>query len=552
MKQTYINLLLSWPKKSRSKNALNHPELLIFLDKSFPTLDDLSSKIRCLLEDGPYCIICGNPVKLRRNKTCSRLCRDKEQEPNQALRVEKHKKTMLEKYGVDNIGKLPSTTEKRNATMLKKYGALVSEKSLNSIKSRTDKFIEKSKKTMLEKHGVSNPGQLSDHREKCRATMLKKYGVDSYYKSSEFASVMEERRYKVYDNYCPAEITLLNITDDEEKQKMFSSPNKRITFNCTTCENTETIPSETFKWRINQTGTPCRTCSGISQGSLKETEIAEFIKNDLGLNIQRNARILPEGKEIDIYIPILKIGIEFDGLYWHNDLRIDKNYHKRKQIEAEEMGIRLIHIFEDEWDRRKQVVKSRLSNLAQKSVFRVQARKCTIKTITLHQERQFLDTNHLQGYVASSVKLGLFYDGQLVSVMTFSKPNLSKGQKKQEGRWELLRFCSLANYHVMGGANKLFSYFVKEFNPMEVLSFADRRWSAAASVYNLLGFDYVGETSVNYWYFKAHEGIRYHRFALRKNKNDDQSLTEYQNRLAQGYLRIWDCGSSKWIWKRAE
>ena len=99
----------------------------------------------------------------------------------------------------------------------------------------------------------------------------------------------------------------------------------------------------------------------------------------------------------------------------------------------------------------------------------------------------------------------------------------------------------------MGGASKLFAHFVKHYTPIKVLSFADKRWSTG-NLYQQLKFTSVGDTRINYWYIDTKNTKRIYRYALRKNKNDDQSLTEYENRIKQGYKRIWDCGSSKWEW----
>jgi hypothetical protein len=129
--------------------------------------------------------------------------------------------------------------------------------------------------------------------------------------------------------------------------------------------------------------------------------------------------------------------------------------------------------------------------------------------------------------------------------MTFSKVNLSKGHRNKKA-WELLRFASLKDVVVIGAASKLFSYFIKEYSPEEVISYSDNRWNTGKT-YENIGFKYNGDTGIGYWYI--FENRRLHRFNLRKRSTDDQEKTEYENRLIQGYKRIWDCGNSKWIWK---
>jgi hypothetical protein len=254
---------------------------------------------------------------------------------------------------------------------------------------------------------------------------------------------------------------------------------------------------------------------------------------------------LANNRQVDVYCPVFQIGFEFDGLYWHNDLRLEKTYHLDKTHAAASQGIRLIHVFEDEWDFKRPIVESRIKHLlgiSSKSIF---ARKCKIGSVDKATEKAFMEQNHIQGHAKSSVAYGLYYNNELVSVMTFSKPSKAKGQKNIPGHWELLRFCSVLDTHVVGGAGKLLAHFVKHHEPVQILSFADSRWSIG-TLYKSLGFIENTHTAINYWYVKGER--RYHRYALRKSSSDNQCLTEYQNRLNQGYLRIWDCGSSKWIW----
>jgi hypothetical protein len=284
-------------------------------------------------------------------------------------------------------------------------------------------------------------------------------------------------------------------------------------------------------------------CSGINKGSLKEQQIKQFIKS-LGLEILENKKLLGN-QEIDIFVPEKKIGIEFNGLFWHNDTRVDKKYHFEKLCAAQKQGIKLIHIFEDEWEHKKEIVKQKLTYALGMSNEKIYARKCEVKIINKEQEKGFLDLWHIQGSAKSKIKLGLYFANELVAVMTFAALNPAKGGKRKCNHWELVRFCTRKN--VVGGASKLFTFFIKQYQPQHVISYGDLRWGSG-KLYQTLGFDYQGNTSLNYWYIDLKNLKRIHRFALRKNKKDDQQLTEYENRLKQGYLRIWDCGNSRWTW----
>ncbi len=174
---------------------------------------------------------------------------------------------------------------------------------------------------------------------------------------------------------------------------------------------------------------------------------------------------------------------------------------------------------------------------------RFYARKCVVKEITSEEANAFLNKNHLQGSGRSNVCVGLFSNDVLVSVMTFSNNNVSR---KLKG-WELNRFASECGTVVVGGASKMFSYFLKKYAPSQVISYSDTRWSDG-NLYSELGFSYEGNTRCNYWYFKRGTVKRLHRFALRKQKTDNNELTEYENRALMGYSRIFDYGNGKWVW----
>lgn len=287
----------------------------------------------------------------------------------------------------------------------------------------------------------------------------------------------------------------------------------------------------------------CHTCYPITSGSSnQEKDLINFLSSYVKL--EKNNRKILSPREIDILIPNLNLAIEYNGLYWHSEIFKDKNYHLNKKNDSLASGYRMIHIFEDEWINHRDIVKSRLLSIIKKSQHRIYARKCTIKEIDSSTANNFIKQNHLQGVGRSNVRIGLYYQNQLVSVMTFLKGDISKSIKD----WELNRFCSIINTNVVGASGKLFNYFIKNYNPKTIISFSDRRWSQDEAVYSLLGFKFDHNTKPNYWYFLPNKCKRIHRFSLRKNSNSN--LSERELRESQGYLRIYDCGSSKWIWSK--
>lgn len=292
----------------------------------------------------------------------------------------------------------------------------------------------------------------------------------------------------------------------------------------------------------------CPTCFPRTYTVSKpETELFEFVQSLEPTAIQ-SYRPRYHSKEIDIFIPRLKLGLEFNGLYWHSEQVLLANNQPKtkdfiKQQQAQTHGIRLIQIFEDEWATAQDIVKSRITNLLAKTQTVVYARKCVIQLVTSRQAAEFCNQNHIMGSGRSNERLGLYFDNQLISVMTFSKSNLSR---KIVG-WELNRFCSKINIQVVGGASRLFKKFIQLHAPTQVVSYSDNRWSVGG-IYSTLGFAKTSSGTPNYWYIPQNTTSRIHRFNLRKNKLDDPLLSESQNRYLQGYNKIWDSGSSKWEW----
>lgn len=297
-------------------------------------------------------------------------------------------------------------------------------------------------------------------------------------------------------------------------------------------------------WRQGQRCPKCRL-SGVSTN---ENIIAEFLRDKCNLEVISRDRNIIKPYELDIVIPELKIAIEYCGLYWHSEL-VGKNrkYHLSKLYKCVENNYRLITIFEDEFCNNKGVVLSRLCNIVgcNKEVKRVYARKCTIHTIETKAAKKFCEANHLQGYTGSNIKLGAFYNGELVSVMTFAKLSISKGAVGAKNRaWELSRFCSLVGYNVVGIASKLLKYFERMYTPDLLLSYADRRWSDG-NLYDKLGFDFEQFTKPNYWFITGCKRTR--RFGYRKTKDGPKDIAEWDIRKSQGYNRIWDCGNYRFI-----
>ena len=168
---------------------------------------------------------------------------------------------------------------------------------------------------------------------------------------------------------------------------------------------------------------------------------------------------------------------------------------------CEKLNINLIHIWEDNWLYKKEITLSRIKNALGITSEKIMARKCIIKKVENVEAKDFLDANHLQGHINSSYKIGLYYNDELVSLMTFGKLRSALGSKGKDGVYELYRFASKINTNVVGAFSRLLKRFEDEIKPIELVTYANRDWSFIDNVYLKNGFEFIHNTEVNYWYY---------------------------------------------------
>ena len=528
-------------------------EIKDYLDLLLPECSSLKERLYFIFNDLneiPKCPNCGINIPFHTEKgyfkTCSKKC---SATVSSKERLEKRKNTCLEKYGVENPMMLDLNQQKRITSVRNKNnGKGNSFVACDKAKSRMVKLNINLSQIIEKKYGsgINNVSKIPGHAEKCVKTFQKNYNTDHYTQSEESKDIKHTQKLKRLYNITN-KVHVLTVSDPEiYKMALYNNPNQMVHFKCNICNIEETLTTETFKFRIKNYGTPCGKCSDISNGSLKEKSLYDWVCENYSGTIIKNDRNLIHPKELDILLPDLKIGIEFCGLYWHSQK--DKNYHIKKHNLCLEQGYRLITIFEDEWDYQQDIVKHRLMNVLGKSDKKIGARKLKVIELTKKQAETFLKKYHIQNYAYSSIKLGLIDDNQnILSVMTFSSLSKIKGNNPTKNQYELSRFASSIN--VIGAASKLFNYFIKTYNPEYILSYSDKRWNTG-NIYSKIGFTYISDTTPGYWYVK--NNIRIHRWILRKKSTDDQTKSEEQLRLEEGYRKIWDCGHSKWEWRNIE
>ena len=434
--------------------------------------------------------------------------------------------TMFSKYGTDSMVTINRDKIKENS--LEKYGVD------NPLKSKEVRQLRDD--SVLENYGVSSILKVEHVRDQIKQTNIERYGSESHLANKDIIEKSRATKLKKFKS--ETLIDKLNLI--KEKNEV-----KQLDWSVDDFTGTRT---KKYKW-IHSCG--YEFISGLDSGKLPSCpkcnkvisrvhyEVINFCK-DLGLDFIVNDRNLIGPREVDLYFPDKKIGIEINGVYWHSEKAgKDKNYHITKTEKLEEKGIKLIHIFDDEWLFKKDIVKSRL-----RSIFglddRIYARKCDIVKVTPKEARTFSEDHHLHGHVNAKVKLGLKFNGELVAIMTFGVPRFNKKYK-----WELLRYVSKGT--VIGGASKLLKYF-KSNNTGSIISYADRFWSVG-NLYEKLGFDLIEKSGPGYSYVDMNSNkisrVQAQKHKLKKllGNNFNPDLTEAENMRNSGYEKIWNCGN---------
>jgi len=530
----------------KRRNTLAIYEMINDATRFLVDQTNFSAKIYCILNDiheQPKCPICKNPTKFvtkekRFQLSCSHKC-------GFMFGNTRRKKTNIEKFGNENPAKNKDVIAKAKQTSLKKYGV--------TAPIQNKKIKEKMQQTCLKKYGRKNPSGLPAIILKRKKTNLKKFGTEFPAQSTVIQHKLKNNRISKFGNsytnehntHLP-EIARKYLNDKNWLEEQHINQNKNLTtIAMELCVNT-LIVSRYFK----KHGIPVKHYKSSAQ----EKEVVEFIKSVYsGLIIENTRSIIPP-KELDIYIPDKNLAIEYNGIFWHSydskETNEEKNCHLNKLRSCQEKGIQLIQIFENEWLFKKEIVKSIIATKLGTYKHKIFARECDIKTIASKTAKIFLEENHLQGKCNSLHNIGLYYNDELVSLMSFSKPRFTKKYD-----WELTRYCCKLNTIIVGGCQRQFKHFLKLVPTNSIVSYSDKRYFTG-TFYEHLGFCLIHESSPNYFYTIPEEMMLYSRNMFQKHKlsklleNFDPELTESQNMFNNGYRRIWDCGNYVYSWNR--
>lgn len=422
-----------------------------------------------------------------------------------------------EKYGVDNYGLSEEYNKKIDDYISKNYDS--KEDYYKSLKEKSDSAI-------IEKYGSTDVFYKNRYK-KTQETIFEKYGVNNISQTDIWKNIHLSKVIK-------------DLSKTNNEQRSFLERDGHFYTYCGLCK-------KEFENKPNNIFYRCPECFPKLENnstSFGEKEVLAYIQSIYNKDIQHRRKSILENhkKEIDIYLPEKNLGIEFNGIFWHSKESISDYSDFIKYKDAEKVGIRLIEIWENEWNEKQQIVcsilKSAIGISASNNIY---ARKCVVKEITNKECYNFCNSNHLQGGINSSVNLGLFYNDALVQIMCFNKSRFSK---KYE--WEMMRECSLLDMRIIGGKGKLLAYFEYNYKPKSLVSYCDKRYFTGKS-YVELGFNLIKETNPAFyvlWKHKIYNRLRFTKPAMKKLKdfNFDENLTQVENILNNNGRFLLDCG----------
>lgn len=275
-----------------------------------------------------------------------------------------------------------------------------------------------------------------------------------------------------------------------------------------------------------------------------QKNVFNYITNELMLECVYDKMGLLNGKEeIDVFIPSLNIGIEVNGLYYHSWKAGNKeqNYHYNKYKTALDNNIRLYQFWEDDINYKFPIIKNIIANFCNLTDNKLDARKCSINDVNLNEAKDFYINNHIQGMTGNNIKSkGLIYDGNLIALMSYTLIN---------DITTINRYCSLLTYNVRGGFSKLLKSI-----PGDVIKTYSSNDLSNGLLYKNNGFNIISEKSHNMFYTDYHtiynrEKFMKHRLS-KVLKIYDESKSEIENMLVNGYDVIYKSGTKTWVLNR--
>lgn len=442
---------------------------------------------------------------VNRNKYHKYLCR----ECGMKLRDENN----IEKYGVKSPMQRKEIVEKKRKTSIEKYGF--------DHPNKNETVKNKIFSTNMERYGTRYVSQNKDVRNRINETNLKKYDGISCFCSSKIRRKIEQTTLDKYGFECLFDLyrienidKIKNIQINKIKNKYSNIENilgTTYTVKCDNgCEHSFEIDSHNFYQRIRYKTIICTICNPIDKlNSGKEIEFIKFITDNYSGETIKNSRVL-NGKEIDIFLPELKIGFEFNGLYWHSDEFKNDNYHENKINLAKSMGVNLFHIYEDDWYYKKNIIKN--------DILRLLNPKEKIEKINILESDEelsylYISNNDLYDYEKSNLNICVSnQNNEIVSMMSLLK--------KGKDIYEIIRLTGDDYF------DEIFNFFLNKYKPKTIFGNVNKDWNLY-NFYERNNFIIESETEPSF------------QFIL---KGNNKRTKEINLLLEKQLLKIYDSG----------
>lgn len=444
-----------------------------------------------------------------------------------------NERTCMIKYGVKSTNQLESVKRKQSETCMKHYGVtspLKLSENRNKVANelgyentfQIPEVKEKIKQQNLEKYGVEYTSQRKEIKEKVANTCLERYGNTCAMSSKPIRDKTRKRYLEEYGVEYPVQ-----RQDVKDKIMQTCLEKHGVPWYCMTpeCRNVSGNNS-----KINQTfaNLLIENCFDFTREFVLEKYSFDFKINNILIEINPT------------YTHNSTIGAVFNNSKSQNK-PLFKNYHQEKSKFAKENGFRCIHIFD--WDDWNKII----NLLIQKN--KIGARNCKIKEVSKQECDAFLNNYHLQNTCKSQkVRLGLYYNNELIQIMTFGKPRYNENYE-----WELLRLCSHKDYIVLGGSQKLWNHFLKNYNPHNVISYCDNS-KFSGDVYESLGMKLINYGNPSCNWSKGKQKITNNLLMQRGfdqlfKTNYGKGVSNRELMIQNGWREVYDCGQSTWIIK---
>jgi hypothetical protein len=394
------------------------------------------------------------------------------------------RESMISKYGVSQPMHSEEIKKRLRDSLLKNWGVI------NIFQSQVIK--DKIKLINIDKFGVDHYSKTAEFKDKCKKTNIEKYGVDSFSKTDEFKYKIAKTSLNKWGTN-----TYMHTDDFRKKSKEFFRENHGAEYanqseelrksNNRNCKDINyikylgnslslyrcdrgheyEISSSNYHSRIAKNIPICTICNPIGDSkSIKELELFRLISSIYTDEIIQSYRNV---LEIDIYLPNLKIGFEFNGLYWHSDKFKDKKYHVNKTKYFKKLGISIIHIWEDDWDFRKEIVIGKINSILGIEEILLNSDICEIREVSNSDIKSFIETNNIDLYEKSNIGIGLYNGNELVSLMTFNNYRTDK--------FELTFYCTKIGYNIINGDSKILNHFKNKYGTVKIISYDSLDWS---------------------------------------------------------------------------